>query len=1277
MIAVALAIGLLGLTANAAWCEIDAMRLPSGVKAVWDLGKAYRESTPTRQRVSINGLWMWRPAGENEIRVPEGGWGYFKVPGPWPGFDEFMLHDSQIVYAHPDWAKQDMRAVRAAWYRREVDVPAAWAGGKIVLQIEYLNSYADVFVDGTKAGEINFPGGELDLSERCRPGSRHTISLFVVAMPLKGVMTAYRDSASAKTVEGEVRRRGLCGDVWLESRPAGPRIDSAGVATSVSNRRIEFVADLAELDPRGRYVLKAQVKRGSKVIKEFAGPEFSGNEAAGGRYSFSDKWKPADLWDVDAPGNFYHYGLTLAGAGGEVLDESYPVRFGFREFEIRGRDFYLNGRRIFLSVVPIDNAQIGAGMANCSALHETMRRLQAFGFNAVYTHNYGCEPGSHISFSDVLCAADDVGMLLFFSQPHFGHYEWDAEDAEKSNNYGRHAEFYVRAARNHPAVVAYSMSHNACGYSEDMNPDLMDGSRAPRDKWAARNAERAIRAEAIVRKLDPSRIVYHHASGNMGVMHTSNFYANFVPRQEMSDWFGTWATKGDKPLFLCEYGVPLSWDWAMYRGWYKDEREFGSATVPWEFCQAEWSAQFLGDRAFKLTEAEKTNLRWEAEKFRQGKLWYRWDYPHRLGASDFPDRQAVFAEYFTDNLRAFRTWGVSAFCVWDHGHYWVPRAGVDRGRREFKTDWTDLQRPGFSPDYELGRMEKFETAFEREDWEPTVAGKALLRNNGPLLAYISGGRKGFTGKEHNYRPGERFEKQVVVINNSRHSVSAVVSWRFGLPKPAVGKGRMRVKAGDRALMPIKAALPRGIAPGTYALSASVDFGGGEIQEDSFAIHVIPNPARISSRARIAIMDPAGHTGRMLKGLGVAAAPVKAEADLAAYDFTVIGREALGLEGPGLDLERIRAGMKVVVFEQKPEVLEKLLGFRVTEYGLRKTFPRMRNHPVLDGVPDEALSDWRGEATLLPGRLEYKRDPRRGPVVNWCGIELPRAWRCGNRGNVASVLIEKPAAGDFLPILDGGFGLQYSPLFEYRLGSGMVLFCQLDVSGRTQDDPAALSLVRNLLEYAEGWRPPRRRKAVYLGEKAGIEHLRRAGVVLDEYGGRETASDRILILGPGGEGELQGGASEVKAWLAGGGKILAVGLDSAGTLASTGVKFRKEEYISAFFEPFESGSALAGVGPADVHNRAPAELALVSEGAEETAGAVASAANGNVVICQLVPWRFEYQNNYGLKRTFRSSSRLLARLLGNMGAEFAISTPPASLYLDSPEEWDDPYRFFRW
>ncbi len=81
-------------------------------------------------------------------------------------------------------------------------------------------------------------------------------------------------------------------------------------------------------------------------------------------------------------------------------------------------------------------------------------RLKSFGINFVYTHNYGCEPGSHLSFAEILRAADDTGMLVALSQPHFSAYDWKTPDADQTNGYARHAEFYVRVAGSHPSVVA-------------------------------------------------------------------------------------------------------------------------------------------------------------------------------------------------------------------------------------------------------------------------------------------------------------------------------------------------------------------------------------------------------------------------------------------------------------------------------------------------------------------------------------------------------------------------------------------------------------------------------------------------------------------------------------------------------------------------------------------------------------------------------------------------------------------------------------------------------
>jgi len=249
-------------------------------------------------------------------------------------------------------------------------------------------------------------------------------------------------------------------------------------------------------------------------------------------------------------------------------------------------------------------------------------------------------------------------------------------------------------------------------------------------------------------------------------------------------------------------------------------------------------------------------------------------------------------------------------------------------------------------------------------------------------------------------------------------------------------------------------------------------------------------------------------------------------------------------------------------------------------------------------------------------------PRHAPQVTWCGIPVTRVWRAGNRGDVASVLIEKPARGDFMPILDGGFSLQFSPLLEYREGRGMVLFCQMDVTGRTESDPAAEILTGNILRYAALWRPSPVRPVTYIGDPAGRKLLERAGIDAGTYQGGAFPAGSILVVGSGGGRSLAGNAAAVADFLRGGGRVLAVALGQrdADALLPATVKMKDAEHIGAYFTPFGRESLLAGVSPADVHNREPRVMPLVSAGASIFGdGVLAQARAANVIFCQLAPY----------------------------------------------------------
>ena len=282
--------------------------------------------------------------------------------------------------------------------------------------------------------------------------------------------------------------------------------------------------------------------------------------------------------------------------------------------------------------------------------------------------------------------------------------------------------------------------------------------------------------------------------------------------------------------------------------------------------------------------------------------------------------------------------------------------------------------------------------------------------------------------------------------------------------------------------------------------------------------------------------------------------------------------------------------------------------------------------------------------------------------------------------------------------------------EYREGKGMVLFCQLDVTGRTESDPAAETLAANMLRYAATWRPAPRRKAVYVGGPEAKKHLGTVGIDAAPYDGGEISPEQVLLAGPGAARARHPSPGEVDAFLKAGGHVLAIALDQSDADAALPVKvtLEKKQHVGTFFEPPGVRSPLAGVGPADAHSREPREIPLVTGGATplgdgSLALAPAGAAEPGVVFCQLAPWTYDRQfdrpaargeyRQYNLKRTYRRSSCLLTRVLANLGVAGATpllerfhtpagAAPPeqrwlTGLYLDVPEEWDDPYRFFRW
>jgi len=711
--------------------------------------------------------------------------------------------------------------------------------------------------------------------------------------------------------------------------------------------------------------------------------------------------------------------------------------------------------------------------------------------------------------------------------------------------------------------------------------------------------------------------------------------------------------KGIKPLFLVEYGAPylINWSWSRNDG--------GSGSM---WFAAEWGAQWRGDAAYDMPDDEKRSAR----------------------AKDGDNVAGVQAMYIAENFPAFRTWGVTMFNNWDT-HYTMFNLRRDAKNPELTVDWDAIQRPGFSPDFV--RTNRWDIGYEDADWSPNKEGQAQIRYNQPLLASIAGKSEAFTSLDHNFTAGETVRKQVIVINNSRRTVDCDVSWTLDSGEALKGAAKVTVATGEQARIPVEATLGKDVKPGNCTLTMTAKFNTGEVQEDTFVIHVVAPATKPTVRGTVGLYDPKGETSQLLDEMGVTYRRINPEKGLSGLDVLIIGKHALTLAEPKLDLSQVRDGLKVIVFEQTNEVLEQRLGFRTQEYCLRQVFGRVAGHPVLAGLGQENLHDWRGEGTTVPARLTVPTtDPDKYPQMSWCGFMADRAWRVGCRGSVATVLIEKPTTGDFLPLVDCGFSLQYAPLLEYREGKGMVLFCQLDVTGRTETDPAAQRLTSNLLGYVSAWKPSERRTVLYAGEPAGKKHLEAAGLTVKEYRGGVLKAEDVLVVGPGWGKAAGADTKAVQAWVKAGGRLLMVGLESedANTFVPLGVTTKKADYIAGSFAPTSAESLLAGVGPADVYSRltkaqetdkwVASQVPLVTGGAKTFAdGVLAQVEGSNVVLLQLVPWRVDYAKDYNVKTSYRRWSFTMTRILANMGVagegtllkHFAEPLPARAMLEDVP------------
>ena len=413
--------------------------LPDGAPLdSWSLDGAQHRKTATRERWCLNGLWGVRPSLKADVegRLPKPGdcWGWEKIPSVWGNPDSWGNSDIHSGRRWQEriiapWLEDNPQLIDGSdrvWYRREFVMPRETAGKKVVLTFTMLNTRAVVYVDGERAAEAMFPGGEADITRFVKPGAKQTIVLDVTAYPLSKDTFTFNAPDRSDKKAARVKYKGVTGDVYLDAYPVGvPRIADATVECDVKGRRAKFAVDVEGLGgATGAFKLAAKVRGvfAGATSRDFRSGLLSPD--AEGRLCFDAQWHDVALWDSHTPQNLYDCTMELCDAEGRVLDAALPFRFGFRDVCINGRDLLLNGVPLHLRALHNHTMNAAAGIACAESARKLIGRLKSEGFNFIIAGNYNFSPGEMSYMDALLDECDKSGMLFSFSLPHYRDFDF-------------------------------------------------------------------------------------------------------------------------------------------------------------------------------------------------------------------------------------------------------------------------------------------------------------------------------------------------------------------------------------------------------------------------------------------------------------------------------------------------------------------------------------------------------------------------------------------------------------------------------------------------------------------------------------------------------------------------------------------------------------------------------------------------------------------------------------------------------------------------------------
>jgi len=383
------------------------------------------------------------------------------VNTPWTG----SLYDSSYYFnpymekyrregemKFPFFLTPERHYVGAAWYHRSVYVPKAWKDQRITLFLERPHIETTVYINNKKVGHqmsLSTPH-RYDVTKYMRIGEKNDITIRVYN-GIENVCVG-QDSHSV-TDQTQGNWNGIAGRMELQAQWDKVNIRQVRVRTDAAKHQVKVSVELGDHIPSVR-VMPVYDYAVEVMVQPLSGKgnaHYRAKEADGRKREFTiDLGPEALLWDEFTP-NLYQLTVTAG-------DDVYETTFGLRDISIQGRQFYINGRPLFLRGT-VENCcfpETGYPPTDEQEWLRIFRKCKEYGLNHVRFHSY-CPP--EVAFA----AADRVGIYLQPEGPSWPNHgvrlrrgmtidQYLLDESKRIiDEYGHHPSFVMMAAGNEPA----------------------------------------------------------------------------------------------------------------------------------------------------------------------------------------------------------------------------------------------------------------------------------------------------------------------------------------------------------------------------------------------------------------------------------------------------------------------------------------------------------------------------------------------------------------------------------------------------------------------------------------------------------------------------------------------------------------------------------------------------------------------------------------------------------------------------------------------------------